>query len=746
MKHSGIIINSGVPSSIPSIRAWIRIAVALTVAWLQLAMPLFAQPIAEPTPSAEIPPPPEKKERDPQIDLEGILDEVVVTGTGTQHFSTIAPVRTEILGRNEIELTAPIDLVELLTTLSPSFDAVHSSMGSGLTLGGLGNKYILVLVNGQRLHGSVGGQNDLSKIDPTSIQKVEIVKGATSTLYGSDAIAGVINIIIKKPAKETFALKNSSRYGSFNTWQQSNTLTFNQGAWSSTTRYMGQGSDGWQNSTQEIYRNKLYEDSTTPTVSAYYNHTLSEELTYKPSDLWSVTASGLWYKKRIFHHNGAPRYRMYHLRYQDQSARIAGIYTPRAGAKYQADLSFDRHAYYYDYHIRYMYEEMEQQLLDDGRMHYVPRQFFYYPGDSSLESDDRRWILSGKAIYTLGEQHLLSVGTEAIIDQLYAPKRMASASRTAFSIAGYAQDEWQVSPQWNLTYGGRLLYHEAFGLCFTPKVSFHYNMEEQLQLRGGYAMGYKTPSIKELYYEYERTMMGKLRVYLGNPKLKPEMSHFFSLSASYKPQRTLTLDVGASFNMLRDVIVLVPSALPSKYVTDEGSDFDTGMQYTNGEWARAGEVEASLLWRPTPAWRLSLGYSYSHTWASIYNDKESKRQKKTILDERPLDGTAPHKATAMLSWNKRWNKYHLSVGLSGRAQSDRYYYSYGTAPGYMLLNLTSHHKWNLPKGLQADLALGINNLLDYKETHPYGMNFGTKTAGRTFYATVSLSWEYKKQR
>ena len=83
-----------------------------------------------------------------------------------------------------------------------------------MQLNGLGNDYILILVDGKRIHGDVGGQNDLNLIDPHNIEKIEIVKGASSALYGSDAIAGVINVITKKH-NEGLLAENSTRVGSY---------------------------------------------------------------------------------------------------------------------------------------------------------------------------------------------------------------------------------------------------------------------------------------------------------------------------------------------------------------------------------------------------------------------------------------------------------------------------------------------------------------------------------------------------
>lgn len=680
-----------------------------------------------------------------QTTMEGQLGEIVVTGTGTQHYSAIAPIRTEVISQRDLVSLSGSSLSDILTALSPSFDTTHSGMGSGLTLGGLSNSYILVLINGRRMHGDTGGQNDLSKIDPSQIEKIEIVKGAASTLYGSDAIAGVINVITKDYLKRPIYLDNNTRIGSYGGIQQSNTLAIGHKGFSSVTQYSGQRSDGWQNSTQEIYRDKLYENSTTQTVSAYYNHQLQQEFTWQLSRQWELHASGMLYKKRIFHEPGEPRLRQYHLRYNDQAARVGAIYKPSAYQTYTLEGSFDRHAYFYDYHIRYMDERLREEILDDGRAHYVPEYFFYQPGESSLESDQRQYILHGKGVIDLNPAHRLSVGLEGIVDHLIAENRMATPSASAYTIALYAQDEWDLSESWNVTAGLRAIYHQAFGAEVTPKLSFHYHNGNKLHVRGSYARGFKTPTIKELYYEYERTMMGKLRMYLGNPDLKPQTSDFFSLGATYSPDRKWTFNLYGSYNMLGDMIALIPTEMPAKYKSDEGEEFDAVMQYVNGEKARVTELEASMNWRPSSHWKFTLAYTYTDAWADIYEEKMSKKAGEVIIVRREIDGTSNHKGTVGATYMYQRDNYDLTVGLHGRMQSDRHYFYYGDAPGYMLWNLSSTHKLTINPKWQATLSVGVDNLLDYNETHPYGLNYGTKTPGRTFYATLRVAFGKKNK-
>ena len=141
------------------------------------------------------------------------LQEVVVTGTGTQHLLKDAPVQTEVISKQMLKNFSGSSVADILSGLTASFAFNEGDMGSQMQMNGLGNNYILILIDGKRIHGDNGGENDLGLIDPHNIEKIEIVKGASSALYGSDAIAGVVNIITKKHNTEGFLNCNTAMDG-----------------------------------------------------------------------------------------------------------------------------------------------------------------------------------------------------------------------------------------------------------------------------------------------------------------------------------------------------------------------------------------------------------------------------------------------------------------------------------------------------------------------------------------------------
>ncbi len=103
-----------------------------------------------------------------------------------------------------------------------------------------------------------------------------------------------------------------------------------------------------------------------------------------------------------------------------------------------------------------------------------------------------------------------------------------------------------------------------------------------------------------------------------------------------------------------------------------------------------------------------------------------------------LDGTAEHRGNLRVNWTHDWKRYGLTVGIFGRGQTERYYKEYGNAPAYMTWRLTTTHRIGDWKRWRLEVAVGVDNLFDYVERHPYGYNYGTTTPGRTFFGEVTV--------
>ena len=662
------------------------------------------------------------------------LQEVVVTGTGTQHLLKDAPVQTEVISGRQLRQYAGKSIEDILGGLTASFAFNENDMGSHLQMNGLGNSYVLILIDGRRLHGDNGGENDLSLIDPHNIEKIEIVKGASSALYGSDAIAGVINIITKKHREQGVMLENTSRFGSYGDIRQHNGIALNYGKWSSYTNFQLQHSDGWQNTSEEAISQTEYHitDSRNKTTNRHTNWQVAEHLTYQLTPKIELYAAGSIYWKRIYrpcgHHPGVD-VKTHDMQYNNASVSAGGKWKLNETDVITLDADWKRHAY------KYVYTDT---TLTDGYVngnftHYYP----YFPGDKELQSDQQLTHISLKGVFSLPYEQTLSAGFDYRYDWLEAPMRVKGGKATDNTQALYVQDEWR----WlcsdriaaHLTAGLRLTRNEGFGTRLTPKLSAMLKLHDW-RLRATWSQGYKTPTPKELHYQYIRNMSG-VYLYLGNTDLKAQTSNYFGLSAEYTIGN-LTMTLSGYYNKVDNMIALVTipaSEAPGDLIVQY--DPKRVRQYQNMEDAKTYGIDFTARYQ-TKHFTFGGSYSYLDTKAHQYDtDKE-------VMREVTIDGMAHHKANWYATWNRDFSKhYQLGLGIYGRMSTKRYYQIDGDGKGYQIWRLSTTHQF----GKNLRLEAGIDNIFNYIDKTPHGLHLGTTTPGTTVYASLTLRFNKGKK-
>lgn len=668
------------------------------------------------------------------VAMQDSIPEIVVTGTGTEHYLKDAPVQTEVISRKMLDSYAGATLEDILSGLCASFDFSAGDMGANMQLGGLGNGYILILVDGKKMHGDVGGQNNLGLIDPARIERIEIVKGAASALYGSDAIAGVVNIILKKH-RENILIENTSRGGSYGEFRQSNTVQFKVGKFTSSTNFQLKHSDGWQNTTYEDPNRYEYPitNSINKTVNRYTDWQVAQRFDYQATKDLSLYADGSFYRKRIYRPCGVPDYKTYDFLYRNSSVATGGKLKLKNSNSIMLDVNYDSHAYYY----MYTRETWDKEYDDSGKEISFP----YFPGDKGLQSDQSRLLLQLKGIFNLPYFNRLSVGTDTEINWLDAPRRLDEKDQVSdYTTSFYAQDEWTPIERLNITAGGRLTVNQNFGVRITPKVSALYKLGA-FNLRATYSEGFKTPTLKELHYRYIR-QMSIISLNLGNTELDPQTSRYVSGGLEYNGTR-FSINVRGYCNWVDNMITLVTIPL-SQAPGDLVVTYDPARvrQYQNMDDARTYGVDVNAKWTPVQSLTLTGGYSYLDTEANQY-DEEDQVMKHVIID-----GMAHHRATVSAIWTHAWRRsnYRLGIGVYGRIQSKRYYQDDGNGKAYNLWRLNTRHQFKLGKRWNAEVNAGIDNIFNYYETTYHSLNYGTTTAGRTFYGSLMIQFGQKKTK
>ena len=684
------------------------------------------------------------------------LQEVVVTGTGTQHLLKNAPVQTEVITQKMLRQYGGKSLEDILAGLTASFAFNEGDMGSQMQLNGLGNSYILILIDGKRIHGDVGGENDLGLIDPHNIEKIEIVKGAQSALYGSDAMAGVVNIITKKHTEKGVFVDNSTRYGSHNDLRQHNSLVLTFGDFSSQTNFQMQRNDGWQNTAEEYAEAMVLTDSKNKTVNKFKNWQIAERLTYKPLKSLELYAEGSYYKKNILRpqngtHPSCDVY-TYDLRYNNASASLGGKWYPR-GEKSEVrgkrdyitlDVDWNKHAYYYDYtakHYDYVLLQGEEYGDQNGEWFSVAM----LPGQSKLQSDQQRVMGLLKGIFYLPYENTLNAGAEYRYDYLKAPDRTETGTASDQTAALYVQDEFNGVKWLNITAGLRLVDNRGFGFRLTPKISAMLSVGD-FRFRLGWSQGFKTPTVKELHYRYLHVMGSSTFFNIGNTNLDPQISNYYSANIEYRG-RNFTASVTGYLNKLDNMIALVnvspgeiPAGITNAYLGDGSTNVQARM-YKNMDDARTCGLDFTLSYKVMKGLTLNAAYSYLDTKAHLYDEKTERMN--TVV----IDGTAHHKWNASAMYSHTFSpSYALGISLSTRGSSTRYYQNNGNGKAYQIWRInTTHDLGKQDKMLAYRLEAGVDNIFNFVDRTMRPYHLGNNTSGTTVYGTFSIKFNYGKR-
>ncbi len=218
------------------------------------------------------------------------MDQVVVTGTGTHHKLKDSPVPVEVISQRDLQNANPSSFQDALVKLVPSISVQTTAMGTTLYVNGLPDKYLLVLINGKKVAGDISGSIDYDRINMDAVKRIEVLKGASSALYGSDAIAGVINIITDDP-KSALNVSSNTRVSSHGRISESVNADANDGKLSAHLNYNYRTSDGWQLNPYEESKGELVETTKKP-VYKNHSHNVSQTLSYAATERLSLHLNG----------------------------------------------------------------------------------------------------------------------------------------------------------------------------------------------------------------------------------------------------------------------------------------------------------------------------------------------------------------------------------------------------------------------------------------------------------------------
>jgi len=590
------------------------------------------------------------------------LDEVVITGTRTERRLSLTPILTKLITASEIRKSGNISVLECLKDNIPGIVSSQNSMGNNLRIRGLNSKYLLFLVDGERMVSEgVDGNLNLDQIDLNNIERVEVLNGAASALYGSNAVGGVINFISKE-TEHKLQIGAKTLFASNKTWNNRLEFGSNLTKFSSKLSIFKNSSDGFG------------ENGDGPYAARYKDLGGNLNLAYKFNKQFSISMNGRFYSHETF--NPSESMNVSHPLSKKYNLNIISLYTSKSKqSSYRLSMSLDK---YKDYDIM---EKKNDAKEKDDTADYLSLRFV-----NSLKIQDNWELVHGveynrQARYaseTLGEDG----NSKDIDDYNY-----------------FIQTDYELFNKFNIVAGARYTYNSEFKSAFNPKLSLMYSISD-FKFRGGIARSYRSPDIKELYYNYNH--QGMFWVY-GNTNLKAEQGQYASFSVEYT-HRYFNISVSAYYNNIDDKI--------SQYQiinTSEGLEY----HYKNVSSATLKGIDIDLSHIFFNQLVLKASYSYSDA-----KDNSTGLQ---------LSENVKNSETLSLTWNGKVLKNPFSLKFSGYMNSPILFEEMNVdSDGTISVDKSkssSYSVWKtvfvMPIRLQkhnVELSLKCNNLFNFKDT------------------------------
>ena len=656
------------------------------------------------------------------------FDPVVISATRTKRQLSSLPFPTQLIDKQEIGAIHSMRLTDLLNEQTGLVTVSDFGGGQGIQMQGLDSQYTLILVNGLPLVGRSAGTLDLSRISVGNIRQVEIVKGASSSLYGNEALGGVINIITDTPHKGTHGSLNY-RGGSNNTHDLSAQLSLKKDKHSFQAYANHFQSDGYDLTDSDETQTVEPFDKTTANLDWSYNY--SEQTTilvntrlYRQRQDYTASAL-LKGASRIDEWNG-----MLKIDHTTNNQWTSSLewYTTRYFA--QEYLNESTGALFYDSDFDQLFSRPELRTT-------------YTPSDKTT-------VVAGAGLTYQRLERTDFLGTP----EFYSPY-------------AYVQYDRMISDKINVIAGARFDQHNEYASQFSPKLALRYMLSPKTSVKGSVGYGFKTPDFRQLYFDFTNatagyTVLGYNAVATRLPELdalgqllsitvplsefdsplKPERSIAFNLGADFKPLRGLKIETNLFRN---DINNLIDTRVIAKKTNGQNvfSYYNVRRVYTYG-------TELNMSYKINAQLKFSAGYQLLYAkdkaaekvfangevFARINPSSPSFRLQTD--DYLGLLNRSRHTANAKLFY--RWERYKLDANIRGTYRSsfglfdtngNTYLDQYDAlVSGFSVWDFALNK--TIAKGYT--LGFGLDNLFDF--TDPTNL---TNVPGRLIYGTLSIN-------
>ncbi|MBD2810372.1 ligand-gated channel protein [Xenorhabdus sp. Vera] len=599
---------------------------------------------------------------------------IVTTAAGFQQKIEDAPASISVISREQLETKAYRDVTDALKDV-PGVVVTGGGSSSDISIRGMSSKYTMILVDGRRIDtrntrpNSDGSGIEQGWLPPlAAIERIEVVRGPMSSLYGSDAMGGVINVITRKAQKN---------------WHVSVSAD-------ATLIESKKSGNSHQNS---IYAaGPIIDGLLGLRVNGLYSHRNEDKFFggFRKQEMRNgAMALSLTPDEKNAFIFEAGRYE------QDRDSTI-GKSRDCQPKSCKDDISRYK---------RNNYAITHQGVYDFGTMtSYIQRDEARNP-EREMTNNDTVFNNHTTLVF---DDHTVSFGGQYRYEDLRdngnkLPSAKDVNKLTRWSWALVMEDEWQLTNDFALTSGVRLDKDQNFGMHWTPRLYGVWHADEQWTVKGGVSTGYRSPDIRQVSPNWGQATGGRFSsgMILGSPDLKPEKSINEEISIIWNNQDNLNIGVTIFNTNFKDKITEFRDC--DKNCSLGGTTYDFISKRMNVDKANIRGIETTMNWSIVESLSLAANYTYT--------DSEQKSGK---FKGQPLNKMPTHMANATLNWQAlseldTWTR----INFRGKTKNYQYRTSMrdGT-PSYTFVDLGM--SYNLTKDLR--LLGGIYNIFDKRVT------------------------------
>lgn len=481
------------------------------------------------------------------------FDEVVVTATRTENDVKKVPASTQVITQEDIKRGGATSVRNALSMYANIFQKSKvRGGGHDIIIRGMETKHSLVMVNGHRISNEadasgLGNAMSLDRININDVEKIEIVRGPSSALYGSEAMGGVLNIITK-PSKEQTLLTglehtsedtshwwhaDTGRIGNFSMTLDARFNKINRSMPDTATESDPYGTAQTYNASLNYYVN---DHSYVNAYMDYYSQHLKTDMGEAVLKDFPVKMGSMTLKGQAQIDGGGTK---------DYKQKNYGI--SWNGKTDKNDWQIQAYMSKFNWDIIKSPKVLQAIPDPSDRMSVRSYKSFVTSmyGTYDFNHDEHNmWAIEGRDSLRVNDHHRVTFGAEYVKEKVAGTglggkgdgahsitengKTKFSSEKTVSSYAAYLQDEIEYG-KWFIVPAIRYDHHSAYGSHTSPKIGVTYNATDHFRIKANYGDGFKAPTVLQLYSDLD-TPMGRSWVHLtGNPNLKPEKSKSWDL-------------------------------------------------------------------------------------------------------------------------------------------------------------------------------------------------------------------------